>query len=93
VHEEDYERVNRGDTWKIEGVREVVESGETALVAKSDAGGEIELEARLLRRERGILLSGGTLKHLRESGQRPISVVEGDSASAESGGPESAPSP
>ena len=29
VHEEDYERANQGDTWKIEGVREVVESGGT----------------------------------------------------------------
>ena len=36
--EEDYERVNQGDAWKIEGVREVVEGGETGLVVKGDAG-------------------------------------------------------
>ena len=47
---------------------------------------EIELEARLLPRERAILLAGGTLKFLRGSGERPIGVVEGDSAAAESGG-------
>lgn len=67
VHEEDYERLTQGDRWKIEGVRGVVESGERALVAKSDAGAEIELEARLLPREREVLLSGGTLKFLRGS--------------------------
>ena len=87
--EEDYERVNQGDAWKIEGVREVVEGGETGLVVKGDAGGGIKLEARLLPREREILLAGGMLKYLRESGQRPIGVVKGDSASAESGGSQS----
>ena len=87
--EEDYERVNQGDAWKIEGVRGVVEGGETGLVVKGDAGGGIKLEARLLPREREILLVGGMLKYLRKSGQRPIGVVKGDSASAESGGSQS----
>jgi aconitate hydratase len=87
--EEDYERVNQGDAWKIEGVREVVEGGETGLVVKGDAGGGIKLEARLLPREREVLLVGGMLKYLRKSGQRPIGVVKGDSASAESGGSQS----
>ena len=87
--EEDFERVNQGDVWKIEGVREVVEGGETGLVVKGDAGGGIKLEARLLPREREILLVGGMLKYLRKSGQRPIGVVKGDSASAESGGSQS----
>jgi hypothetical protein len=70
-------------------VRETIANREMRLVAKSDAGSEIELEARLLPREREILLSGGMLKHLRAGGRERISVVEGDSASAESGGPES----
>jgi len=87
--EEDYERVNQGDAWKIEGVREVVEGGETGLVVKGDARGGIKLEARLLPREREVLLVGGMLKYLRKSGQRPIGVVKGDSASAESGGSQS----
>jgi aconitate hydratase len=89
ANEDDYEKVSQGDAWKIEGVREAVASGETELVAKSDAGSEIPLEARLLPREREVLLAGGMLKHLREGGQERIGITEGDSAAAESGGPES----
>jgi aconitate hydratase len=89
VDEADYDRVDQGDAWSIEGVREAISAGETRLTAKSDAGGETPLEARLLPREREILLAGGMLKHLREGGQERIGIVEGDSASAESGGPES----
>ena len=79
--EEDYERVEQGDAWKIEGARKVVESRKTGLVAEDDAGREIKLEARLLPREREILMAGGTLKFLQGSGE---------SASAESGGSQSA---
>ena len=86
-NEDDYERIKQGDAWKIEAVRETVEAGETGLLAKRDSGEEIELEARLLPRERGILLAGGTLKYLRESDEKPMSVVEGDSPSAESEDP------
>ncbi|MDQ3910942.1 MAG: aconitate hydratase [Actinomycetota bacterium] len=89
ANEADYERVNQGDTWTIESAHEVISSGGTKLVAEGDAGGEIELEARLLPREREILLAGGMLKYLRAGGQERIGVVEGDSASAESGGPQS----
>jgi aconitate hydratase len=89
ANEEEYERTEQGDRWNIEAVREAVETGRTELVAKGDGGREIRLEVRLSPREREILLAGGTLKYLRESGQRPIGIVQGDSASAESGGPES----
>jgi aconitate hydratase len=89
VNEADYEQVRQGETWRIEGVREVVSARGVRLVAKGDAGREIELEARLLPREREILLAGGMLKYLRAGGQERIGIVEGDSASAESGGPES----
>jgi aconitate hydratase len=85
--EEDYERIKQGDAWKIAAVRETVEAGETGLLAKRDSE-EIELEARLLPREREFLLAGGTLKYLRESDEKSIGVVEGDSPSAESGGPQ-----
>jgi aconitate hydratase len=88
VDEEDYERANEGDAWRIGAVREAVEAGETRLVVKGD-GEEIGLEVRLSPREREILLAGGTLRYLRESGRKPIGVVEGDSAAAESGGPQS----
>ena len=90
ANEDDYEQVSKGDEWKIEGVREAVESGETELVARSSAGGGgVPLEARLLPREREVLLAGGMLKHLREGGQERIEITEGDSPAAESGGPES----
>jgi aconitate hydratase len=86
VNEVDYERVQQADTWRIDPARKPVAGGATSLTANTDAGGEIALEVRLLPRERETLLAGGTLKYLRERGQEPIGLVEGDSASAESGG-------
>ena len=71
VDEGDYDRASEGDAWNIEGVRGAVEAGETGLVARGD-GVEIGLEVRLSPREREILLAGGTLKYLRESGRRPV---------------------
>ena len=89
AEESDYERVSQGDEWTIEGVREEISSGETSLVATTADGEEITLEAHLLSRERELLLAGGTLEYLREGGQESTGIVEGDSPSAESGGPES----
>ena len=67
AEEADYDKVQVGDAWKIDNVREAVSSGATELVAKSDSGGqEMRLEARLLPREREVLLAGGKLKYLRE---------------------------
>ena len=63
--EDDYERVSRGDTWKIEGVREPIAAGEQTLVVNTDDGTKIELEIRLSPREREVLMAGGTLKFLR----------------------------
>ena len=63
--EDDYERVSQGDTWKIEGVRELIAAGEQTLVVNTDDGTKIELEIRLSPREREVLLAGGTLKFLR----------------------------
>ena len=63
--EDDYERVSRGDTWKIEGVREPIAAGEQTLVVNTDDGTKLELEIQLSPREREVLLAGGTLKFLR----------------------------
>ena len=87
--EDDYERVERGHGWKIEGVQNEISSGGERLSAKSDTGREIALEVRLLPRERQVLLAGGMLRYLRAGGEGRIGIVEGDSASAESGGPQS----
>jgi aconitate hydratase len=89
ANEADYERVTQGDAWRIEGVREAVAAGNSTLTAISNDGTEIDLEIRLAPREREILLAGGMLKYLRAGGQERIGGVEGDSAPAESGGPES----
>ena len=62
--EDDYERVSQGDTWKIEGVRELIAAGEQTLVVHTDDGTKIELEIRLSPREREVLMAGGTLKFL-----------------------------
>jgi aconitate hydratase len=71
ANEEDYDEVDRGDVWKIESTREQISSEETELVAKSDNGSEIRLEARLLPRERAVLLAGGKLKYLRQRDEEP----------------------
>jgi aconitate hydratase len=89
--EVDYDRVQQGDTWRIEGGQEAVRSG-TQLTANSGAA-EIRLEVQLLPREREILLVGGMLKYLRAGGQQTIGIVEGDSRSAEDGGLESGHQP
>ena len=68
--EADYDAAEQGDEWKIEGVRRAVEAGETTLSASTCFGGEIALEARLLPREREVLLAGGTLEHLSDKSQR-----------------------
>lgn len=67
--EADYEEVEEGNRWKIMGVRETIQAGKTELVAKVGEGREILLEARMMPRERDVLLVGGMLKYLRaESG-------------------------
>ena len=77
--EDDYDKARQGDTWKIEGAREAVESGGTELAAKSESGEEIKLEARLLPRERRVLLAGGMLKYLR-SGEEQNGGTGGEGA-------------
>ena len=68
--EADYDRAEQGDGWKIEGARRAVESGETTLSSSTGSGEEITLEARLLPREREVLLAGGTREHLSDKSQR-----------------------
>src|ERR671913_1010330 len=84
--EDDYDRVERGHGWRMEGVRKAISSRGERLSAKSDSGREIALEVRLLPRERQVLLAGGMRRYLRAGGEWRIGIVEGDSASAESGG-------
>ena len=87
--EDDYERVERGHAWRMEDIQKEISSGGERLSAESDAGRELALEVRLLPRERQVLLAGGVLRYLRAGGEGRIGIVKGDSASAESGGPQS----
>jgi predicted aconitate hydratase len=64
--ENDCERVNQGDEWSIQDVREAVAAGKQTLTVNTNDGAEIELEIKLSSRERDVLLSGGTLKLLRD---------------------------
>jgi aconitate hydratase len=72
-----YDEAEQGDRWKIEGVRQAVTTGETSLFASTGSGGEVPLEARLLPREREVLLAGGTLK-LDGSTRHPIEPFSPD---------------
>ncbi|HEU4846957.1 MAG TPA: aconitate hydratase, partial [Rubrobacteraceae bacterium] len=65
--EDDYKRINQGDRWKIEGVRETITAGGQTLVVNTDDEREISLEIRLSPREREVLLAGGTLNFLRSA--------------------------
>src|SRR5215207_4798519 len=85
--EDDYDKARQGDKWKIEGARQAVESGGTELAAKSESGEEVKLEARLLPRERKVLLAGGMLKYLRsgEEEQNGDTGKEGAATRASAG--------
>jgi aconitate hydratase len=78
--EDDYDKVRQGDTWKIEGARAAVESGGTELAADSESGEEIKLEARLLPREREVVLAGGMLKYLRSGEEERNGNTRGEGA-------------
>jgi len=58
VDEDDYERAEQGQEWRIDGVAVAARAGRTELVAQTPAG-PIRLEARLTERERNILVAGG----------------------------------
>jgi aconitate hydratase len=66
--EDDYERATQGDVWRIEGVRETVESGGEDLVAEVEGGATIALRAVLSARERDVLLAGGLRALIRARG-------------------------
>jgi aconitate hydratase len=60
--EEDYDRAEQGQEWRIEAVATAVREGSTGLDART-ASGTIPLALRLTAREREILLAGGLLAH------------------------------
>lgn len=65
---DDWSRVEIGHHWRIDGVRDAVARDTTTLSAQTDAG-TVKLRLTLSAAERGVLLSGGLLAHVR-SGDR-----------------------
>lgn len=63
--EDDYEKFEAGQKWELANIRKRLENGDGEIPLKG-ADGEITLVAGFSERERGILLSGGVLRKLRE---------------------------
>ncbi len=63
--ESDYDKFEQGQKWELPEIRERLENGDEEVPLKGE-GGEVTLLAGFSQRERGILLSGGILRQLRE---------------------------
>ena len=66
ANEDDYEKINEGDSIKIEGFREAVASADKAYLTVN--GEKIELILNFSSRQREILLAGGTLNYTKTKG-------------------------
>jgi aconitate hydratase len=86
IHEEDRERAVVGATWKLPGLRAILQSGAEVVTAELDDGGRVELRAHLSRRERAVLLDGGLLAHVRKGGGN-LSLHYGESGAVDQGSP------
>jgi aconitate hydratase len=65
----DYDRAQVGQTWRLPEIRrELVEGREEVTVEVIDTGARINVRAELAPREREILVAGGLLRFLKESG-------------------------
>jgi aconitate hydratase len=65
----DYDRAQVGQTWRLPEIRrELVEGREEVTVEVIDTGARFNVRAELAPREREILVAGGLLRFLKESG-------------------------
>jgi aconitate hydratase len=62
---EDWEIVQLGATWTVDGLRDGVVAGSSSFRCISDSGRELDLRTDLLDRERRTLLAGGTIRLIR----------------------------
>jgi aconitate hydratase len=62
ANEDDYERAEQGQGWRIPGLGEAVRSGRSELEAETPAG-PVRLVLRLSDRERAIILTGGLVAY------------------------------
>jgi aconitate hydratase len=63
--DDDYDAAGVGDEWRIENLRDALESGAETVSCLIGSGSRIQLRTELLRREKEILLAGGMLNYLR----------------------------
>ena len=61
--EDDYDKISEGDELSIEGYRAAIESGDEIVLKNKTTGEEIPLTISLSKRQREILLYGGTLNY------------------------------
>ncbi len=64
-NEEDYEKVDQGDSLEISGVGEKVRAGETVIVNNTTKGVQFEVGYDLSERAKEIVLSGGMLSYIK----------------------------
>jgi aconitate hydratase len=83
---EDYDRCEEGQSLELPEIRKHLDNGDTEIPAKLD-GEEITLLAEYSQRERGILLSGGVLRQIREGNEAdaPASKTEPASTGQDQG--------
>ena len=62
-NEDDYDRIDEGDSVRIDGLRSAVEDKETAMLTNASKNFSIPLKLSLTERQRQILLHGGMLEY------------------------------
>jgi aconitate hydratase len=67
--EGDYEAVEQGDAWEIDGVHAALEAGEPLTVRNVTQGTSYSLACDLTDRQVAIILSGGLLNYIKAGGQ------------------------
>ena len=64
--ENDYDKISEGDQIYIKGYREAIASGDGAVLINKTNGAEIPLKLSFTKRQRDILLAGGTLEYTKK---------------------------
>ena len=68
VNEGDYDKISQGKKIAIEGLREAVKGGDTVYLTIVESGEKIPLSLNFSKRQREILLAGGTLNYTKNRG-------------------------
>jgi aconitate hydratase len=86
-----YQQARQGDTWELQDLRTRLERGEREITARIvGTEEEIALLADFSPRERAVLLAGGLLSYIRQSGGA-MSITQGRSGAVDQGSPATSP--